>query len=217
MAFPFPAADDRHFRLRRISEEQFRHSAYFLFWPCLGLRYLLIENISAQQYFAVWTPLDDCIPFWEGFLIPYVLWYVLIVGVHLYLYLHDIVAFRRYSLYLIGAFSVSTAIFLLFPTCQNLRPEVLPRDNLLSRGVALLYRVDTNTNVCPSEHVIGAVAAFRASGWTPNLRKPWVTGVLGVTAFLAAIATVFLKQHSVVDVAAALLVCAVVEIFFKGK
>lgn len=216
MEFPSLAADYRNFRLNRINETQYKHTWYLLFWPCLGLRYILIERfVTAQRYFSVYAPLDDLIPFQEWFILPYLMWYALIVGMHLYLYLYDIAAFKHYSRYMITAFSLSTAIFLLFPTCQQLRPEVMPRDNLLSRAVAMLYCLDTNTNVCPSEHVIGAVAAFQASRRTPCLRRPGAAAVLGSAAFLSGIATVFLKQHSVVDVAAALVVCGAVEILFR--
>ena len=41
------------------------------------------------------------------------------------------------------------AVYIIFPNRQDLRPLVFPRDNLLTKGVALLYSVDTNTNVCP--------------------------------------------------------------------
>lgn len=209
MAFPNLAADYRNFRLSRINEDEFKHTWYLLFWPAYILRYILIERcVHPEQFIEVHAPLDDLIPFHEGFVIPYVIWYVLIFGMHLYTFLYDIDAFKHFSRYMIVAFSISTAIFLLFPTCQNLRPEVLPRDNVLSRVVELLYFVDTSTNVCPSEHVIGSVAVFLAARNTQSLRKPGITVVLAVVAFFTSIATVFLKQHSVVDVCVALPVCA---------
>lgn len=218
MALPTPAFDYRNFRLRRINEEQYKHLWYLLFWPCLGLRYVLIERfIIPQQYFEVHCALDDVIPFCEYFLIPYVMWYILIVGVHLYTMLYDVEAFKRYSKYLIVAFSFSTLTFLLIPTCQNLRPEVFPRDNFLTDVVKLLYTIDTNTNVCPSEHVIGSVAAFLAVCHTKSLRKPKVIGVFALVAFFTSIATVFLKQHSAVDVIAALPVCAAAYLLCYGK
>lgn len=210
MAFPIPAVDYRNFRLSRIREEEFKHVWYLLFWPAFALRYVLIERLlHPAQFTVVHVPLDDVIPFHEGFVIPYVMWYFLIIGMHLYTFLYDIDAFKRYSRYMIVAFSISTAIFLLFPTCQNLRPEVFPRDNVLSRAVAVLYCLDTSTNVCPSEHVIGSVGAFMASRYTESLRSPGITATLAAVAFFAGIATVFLKQHSVVDVGVALIVCAV--------
>lgn len=46
-------------------------------------------------------------------------------------------------------------IYLVFPTCQDLRPTQFARDNILTRFVAWFYNFDTNTNVCPSIHVLG--------------------------------------------------------------
>ena len=183
-------------------------SAYLLFWPVFGLRYLLIETCHPTGFYhPVHCPLDDRIPFLEGFLIPYFLWYFGMIGIHFCLYLRQDPAFRQYSRYLMVSMGISTAMFLLYPTCQNLRPQMFPRDNILTNLVQLLYRLDTNTNVCPSEHVIGSVGFFMATLYCVNFRH-CLPGI-ALLALLTAIATVFLKQHSVLDVLAAIPVCGV--------
>lgn len=201
MNYPFAPSEKRHF-------------LYLLFWPAFGLRYLLIEQYRPSGgYYPVSCPVDAWIPFLEGFIIPYFLWHVCIIGMHLWLCFQDVPAFRRYSHYLIVSMSISTAAFLLFPTCQNLRPDVFPRNNLLTKAVQLLYQMDTNTNVCPSEHVIGAVGFLLAALHSKKLRKSKSLIWVGLAAFLTAAATVFLKQHSVLDVAAAIPVCAAGYVF----
>lgn len=181
---------------------------WLLFWPVLVLRYVVLEQVLIRSdYHPIFSPIDDWIPFREEFLIPYVLWYFFFAGMHLYSFVADLQTFRAYSRYLAVSFFISTCVFLLYPTCQNLRPSEFPRDNLLTTGVALLYRLDTNTNVCPSEHVIGAVGAFLAVIHTKTIRSPWLIGFFEMLAILSALATVFLKQHSVIDVLAALPVC----------
>lgn len=188
--------------------EKRRRSLYLLFWPVFGLRYLLIENCHpAGQFHPVHCALDDRIPFLEIFIIPYAVWYLCIIGMHLWLFLRDDPAFRQYSRYLIVSMSISTLTFLLYPTCQNLRPETFPRENFLTDVVGLLYRVDTSTNVCPSEHVIGSAGFFLAALYSREGRRPGRIAAAAVTAFLTAIATVFLKQHSMVDVVVAIPVC----------
>ena len=188
------------------SFEKDNNGAYLLFWPIFCLRYLLIETCHpAAYYHPVHCILDDRIPFMEGFLIPYFLWYFCIMGIHLWLYLRGDPAFRQYSRYLMVSMSISTAAFLLYPTCQNLRPQVFPRDNGLTELIQLLYRMDTSTNVCPSEHVIGSIGFFLAAAYSADLRH-FLPGI-GLLAFLTASATVFLKQHSLVDVLAAVPVC----------
>ena len=187
MKLPAMAADYRNLKLSKIHQPEYRHILYLLFWPALVLRYILIER----------------------FLIPgqYHEEYLFIFGMHLYTCLYDIRAFKWYSKYLLVCFSLSTLTFLLFPTCQNLRPAAFPRNNFLTDIVGLLYALDTNTNVCPSEHVIGSIAAFLAARHTQSLRKPGLTITFSVVAFFTSIATVFLKQHSFVDLLAALHIC----------
>lgn len=186
-----------------------RDPAYFLFWPVFVLRYLLVENWNpAALYHPVRCAADDRIPFLELFLIPYVLWYICLAGVHIWLYRRRDPSFRMYTWYLMITMSISTAVFLLYPTCQELRLEVFPRDNLLTDAVKLLYRMDTNTNVCPSEHVIGSAGFFLAVCYAEGVgcRQKRLAAV---AAILTGSATVFLKQHSLVDVLAALPVCVI--------
>lgn len=218
MKLPVFAADYRNFRLQKIHQEEFRHLLFLLIWPAIVLRYVLLERfLIAGQYYDVHFALDSLIPFQEIFLIPYVIWYVFIIGVHLYTCLFDIEAFRWYSNYLLVSFTISTLTFLLFPTSQNLRPAVFPRDNLLTEMVKLLYSVDTNTNVCPSEHVIGSIAAFLAVRHTKSLQTTAATLTFAATAFLTSISTVFLKQHSIIDVIAAIPVCMIAGLICKEK
>lgn len=208
MHFPTPETDLRGFRLSRINEPEFRHFWWLLFWPAYLARYFLVENLNpAQSYHVIHCFLDDWIPFEEGFIVFYVSWYFLIVGVHLYTLLHDADTFRRYSKFLCIGMSISTVIFLVYPSGQELRPAVFPRDNVFSRIVGLLYSVDTPTNVFPSEHVLGAFAAVAAAAHTKGLGKPLPLTLLTVQAVLVCASTMFLKQHSVCDVLGALLLC----------
>ena len=70
-------------------------------------------------------------------------------------------------------------------------------------GGMLLY-----TNVCPSIHVIGSFAVYFAARDIRRFRaKGWRLGFLTM-AVLISLSTVFLKQHSVLDVLAGLAVCA---------
>ena len=179
---------------------------WLLFWPCYLLRYILLERyVPARGYVVIYSFLDEWIPFCEWFLIPYVLWYGLLIGTHLYLLFHDRKGFRMYSRFLTVATAIATGIFLLYPSCQQLRPEAFDRDNMLTALVGILYGLDTNTNVLPSEHVIGAVAVILAVTDLQGTGK-WLVVILSA---LSGIATVFLKQHSVLDVVAAVPVCAV--------
>ena len=216
--FPEPQIDLKNFHLKRMNEPQYRHMWFLLFWPIFVLRYLLIENINPTgTHYLIHCPLDDVIPFQELFLIPYALWYIGIIGMHLYTMVYDVPAFKKYTKFLIISMTTSTAIFILYPSYQQLRPSEFPRDNLLTDIVGLIYLIDTNTNIFPSEHAIGALAVFAASLHTKGLHSPVKTTVIGIITVLICLSTVFLKQHSILDVAAALPICIIAYIACYGK
>jgi len=186
------------------------HYLWLLFWPLYWLRYVLIEQLNpAAAYTPIHCPFDDLIPFCEWFLVPYILWMPFMVLLALYCLRTDRDSFIRYSKFLAIAMTISGVIFLLFPTCQELRPAVYPRDNLMTDLVRLLHRIDTNTNVLPSEHAVGAIAVVIAASSHPKLRRPRSLIPICMAMGLVCLSTVFLKQHSVLDLLAAVPVCAV--------
>ena len=69
--------------------------------------------------------------------------------------------------------------------------------------MARFYAFDTNTNVCPSIHVIGAVACLAAGWHSRRFGTPLWRAVFTVITVLICLSTVFLKQHSAPDVFAA--------------
>ena len=89
----------------------------------------------------------------------------------------------------------------------KLRPEAFVRNNLLTRFIELFYSFDTNTNVCPSLHVIGSVAAMFGLWDCKALQSVgWKIAATSI-AVCISLSTVFMKQHSIMDVLAALPVC----------
>ncbi len=204
-----PVVDYRRFRLNRLNTEEFCHLRLLLYWPVFGLLFLYAERfMSVSAYYPMHCALDDYIPFCEWFLIPYLFWFVFLVGMHVYTLLYDVNAFRRMMQFIILTYSAALVLFFLFPTCQHLRPSVFPRDNAFTRFIAGFYTFDTNTNVCPSLHVVGSLAVLFASWDSERFRSVGWRTAFGLSALLISISTVFMKQHSVIDLAAAVLVCA---------
>lgn len=206
-----PVVDYRQFRLHRLNDPQFSHLKLLFGWVGYFTLYFLTEAfIPAENCYVVHSPLDDLIPFCELFLLPYFLWYGLVAGSLLYFALYNVENFKRLQTFIIVTQVVAMAIYILFPTRQDLRPEVFPRDNLLTRGVEMLYTLDTNTNVCPSLHV--AYSLGIASVWLKekDASRAWKTFVV-IFVILVCLSTVFLKQHSAVDFFAAIPVCLLAE------
>lgn len=197
-----PLIDYRQFRLSRLNAPQFRHLKLLLFWPIFSLVFCYLENYRPTVYYApMRCALDHWIPFCKWFVIPYAFWFLFVGGMLLYTLFYNIPAFRRMMWFIILTYSFALVTYLLFPNCQHLRPTLLGGD-LLTRFTAKLYAADTNTNVCPSIHVIGSFAVYFAARDIRRFRaKGWRLGFLTM-AVLISLSTVFLKQHSVLDVLA---------------
>lgn len=181
---------------------------YGLFIPCFLICFFTVERLvpADADYWVSYLPLDDHIPFLEIFVIPYCLWYPLLLFTGLALMLTDVPEFKKYMQFLIFGFGFSLLICLIFPNGQDLRPLPFERDNFFTWLLGLLYAADTNTNVLPSMHVVGCVAvscaAFRTRAWLRRWRGP-----LLVLSVLISLSTAFVKQHSVLDIFAGLAVC----------
>ena len=92
----------------------------------------------------------------------------------------------------------------VFPNGLNLRPEVFTRDNFCIELVKRIYQTDTPTNVLPSLHVYNSICCYIAISYCEKLQHSRLIqkGSL-VLSILIILSTMFLKQHSVVDVVAA--------------
>ena len=208
MKLKSPVVDYRELRLHDLNSERFCHLKLLLYWPVFGLLFLFVERFyPVEQYHTVYCSLDDKIPFCEFFLIPYLFWFVFLVGIHLYTLLYDIEAFRGLMKYIMLTYTAVIVIYLIFPTCQQLRPASFARNNLFTRFLTGFYAFDTNTNVCPSLHVIGSLAVMHTAWNCKGLQSRGWKIAFGVTALLICLSTMFLKQHSVIDVVAALPFC----------
>ncbi len=212
-----PVVDYSTFRLSKLREPQFSHLLLLLGWVVYFVLYFLTENlIPAEKCFPVHSFFDDIIPFCEVFVIPYVFWYVLIVISLVYFALYNTKSFSNLSKYIMITQFVAMAIYIIFPTRQDLRPVVFPRDNFLTDCVAFLYRMDTNTGVCPSLHV--AYSLGIASVWLKEKdANKWWKAFVVVAVILICLSTMFIKQHSAADFFAALPVCLLAEILVFGK
>lgn len=214
-----PVVDYRKLRLSNLRSPEYAHLLLLLGWVGYFILYMLTENlIPPERCYPVHCALDDIVPFCELFIIPYVLWYLLIVVSLLYFGLYNVQGFRNLQTYIIITQVVAMTVYILFPNRQDLRPEVFPRDNILTRLIGLIYSVDTNTGVCPSLHVAYSLGIL--STWLREKSAPkWWKAFVCVLVFLICISVAFVKQHSVVDIFAAIPVCLLAEylVFFRKK
>ncbi len=207
----------RDFNFKNIIVPKYRHLFLILFWPMYLSLFILTEKYVTPIY-DIYCPLDDLIPFCEFFVIPYVLWYALLAFVSLYTLFFDIPSFKKLYLFLSITCAITFSIYIIFPNMQNLRPTEFARDNIFVDIMKNLYSIDTNTNVCPSIHVIFSLGMLFAMWNSKHFSSSWWHIVELITAISICLATVFLKQHSVIDIFAGVALSIVVWYFIaKNK
>lgn len=214
-----PVVDYRGLRPNNLTSPEYRHLLLLSGWLVYFALYFLTENlIPAEKCTPVHCYLDDVIPFCEAFVIPYVGWYALIVVSLLYFLLYHVESFKNLQTYIIITQVVAMVIYILFPSRQDLRPLVFPRDNFLTDIMGLIYAADTNTGVCPSLHVAYSIGI--ASTWLRerSVARP-LRACITVFCALVCLSVAFVKQHSVVDIFAAVPVCLLAEwlVFIRPK
>ena len=124
--------------------------------------------------------------------------------------------FKNLMKFIIVTQVVAMAIYIIFPNRQDLRPEMVPRDNIFTDLLGVIYSFDTSTNVCPSLHVAYSVGI--ASTWLKEKgATKWTKIFVTVFCFFVCISVAFVKQHSVVDIFAAIPVCVLAEWITFGK
>ncbi len=205
------------FRLSRLREPKFSHLLLLSGWIVYFSLYFITENlIPYARCHVIHCALDDVIPFCEWFVLVYTFWFLLVAGSLLYFLLFNVDGFRRLSIYIMITQAVAMLCYILYPSIQLLRPDSMPRDNFLTRVIAFIYSFDTPTGVCPSLHVAYSVGI--ASVWCKEtyIRLRWKI-VMVLLVILITLSTFFIKQHSVVDAAAAIPVCLLAEAVVHGK
>lgn len=183
--------------------KKYCHALAILYLPFYMICFFALEQKNTTEYYVVESVLDSYIPFCEWFIIPYYLWFAYIAVSLVYFFFTSKREFTRYCIFLFVGMTICLGIYYFWPNGQNLRPDLstLGRENIFTRILAGLYSTDTHTNVCPSIHTFNSVGACIAVYKSKALKnKFWIrTGALILTISIC-LSTVFLKQHSILDV-----------------
>ncbi len=201
----------------KLNVQEYKHVFWLIFWPIFGIIFYYLELFYPADFQPVYCKLDDLIPFNEFFYIPYVYWFLYLIGTIAYTFFFDVDNFKRMMKFVILTYSAATVIYFLFPTSQELRPVDFPRDNIFTDLVAAFYDFDTNTNVCPSLHVVGTLAALSARLHTQRYKVVGWRIFNIISAVFICFSTVFMKQHSIIDLFAALPWCVLSYVLFFRK
>lgn len=183
----------------------------FIYMPCFI--YLEKHITDIEDFHSIHCALDDYIPFNEFFIIPYYSWFLFMaIGIGYFFFANQGECVRMGAALIIGM-SVAIATYFIYPSgLVNFRPEFYERDNICVELVKMLHKVDTPTNVLPSLHVYNTlvieIAIFESKTFGNKKKLIRILAVIWGIAICAS--TVFLKQHSVWDVVAALVLIAII-------
>lgn len=187
--------------------------AYTLF---IGLALLVwfrvLEHVVTVPKYNLHVPLDDKIPFISWFSVPYLLWFPYIGVVMAYFFLRSGKDFMKASAFLYIGMSVCYIVYMIWPNGQDLRPE-LTGGGVGNWIVSTIYAGDTPYNCFPSIHVINSIGIHTAVAHYDGFKYPkLVKGASFVMMLSICLATVFIKQHSIIDVVAGAAVSAVLYV-----
>ena len=191
--------------------KKYKHVILIAYMPIYIIWFLWLEKRDSIDHYIIHCFVDDWIPFNELFIIPYLLWfgYVAVILVFLFFQTRHLEDFYRCAATLMLGMTTCLVIYTLLPNAQPLRPAAFPRNNFLIQLIDNLYQSDTPTNVCPSIHVYNSLAIHIAMVKSHYFRNRTVWKLVSLVFCTSiCLSTMFLKQHSFIDVVCAVLLYA---------
>ncbi|MBU1704688.1 MAG: phosphatase PAP2 family protein [Nanoarchaeota archaeon] len=170
---------------------------FILFILQITVVYKLIQ-IYFSQGIIFKTVLDDKIPFIPEFVIPYLL-FIIVLSLPFILTLKNKKDFLAISRLFLIVSAVCNLTYIFFQT-TIIRPEIIS-STIFDRLVLFVYSIDSPLNLFPSEHVTFSVLSTLCL-FKINRKLAYI--ILPFTA-LIVISTLFIKQHHIPDVLAGLM------------
>ena len=173
--------------MNRVKKElpKYKHAWPLLYFFIYLPWFLILEQKITPDYAGlhiIHCPLDDMIPFCEWFVIPYLIWFLYIPAVFLFLFYHSKKEFYRMCAYEFTGMTIALIVYTVFPNGLNLRLTDIGR---------------------PSIHVFATISAHLCLVKSKHMQKlnsrKRIKKVSWVLTVLICLSTVFLKQHSVID------------------
>lgn len=186
--------------MRKI-KENFRALCWLVSIPIVNVFYALLNNPSRGAFNLV-TAIDDKIPFVEFFIIPYMCWYVFIIGTMIYLCINDRKTYYKTLLCINLGLIICYIVYFVFQTTVP-RPPVTGND-IASKITAYVYSTDGPYNCFPSIHVLTSYLMVRAivASKSRNIKNISIVVICSVVIILS---TLFVKQHVIADILSGML------------
>lgn len=173
---------------------------FYMIW------FTILERLPRTRFFDLSSELDTYIPFIVEFIIPYLSWFLFQAVWVVFVFFVDRKTYEQLTTMLMIGMTVFLVVSTFLPTKISLRPYYIESRGICAFLVRRLWAVDTPTNVWPSIHVFNTTALMMTlfTSQHPLLRKNAVRIPVVFWCGMIVLSTMFLKQHSVGDVLAAL-------------
>ena len=194
----------------------YRHALWFLLYSAFYMTaFSAVEKAGHVHYHVIHTWLDEQIPFCRFFVVPYFLWFGFIGAAVTWFVMCCKNKDEYYKLItmLMMGMTIFIVVSVVYPNRLDLRPAQVEGNDIFAILCRYLYRTDTPTNVLPSIHVYNSMAVCYAVNANETLRrKKWVIAGTDVLTLLIVLSTMFLKQHSVIDVTTGMVMSVVLQV-----
>ena len=190
-----------------VKEQNLSQIVPFLLYLVFYLAWFtILERMPRTRFFDLSTELDTYIPFVVEFIIPYLSWFLFQAVWVVFVFFVDRKTYEQLTTMLMIGMTVFLVVSTFLPTKISLRPYYIESRGICAFLVRRLWAVDTPTNVWPSIHVFNTTALMMTlfTSDHPLLKKRAVRIPVVFWCGMIILSTMFLKQHSVGDVLAAL-------------
>lgn len=193
--------------------DKIKIKALDLYWliiiPIININYLL-ASVLTQKGHDLTIKLDNIIPFSSIFIIPYVYWYVYIILGFIFILVNSRKNYMRAFISFFIGMCTCYLVYYLYPT-EITRP-IIQNNNILNYLVNIIYLADKPVNCFPSLHVLTTYFIMRYTKYKDSKKNFYYTQIIGILIILS---TLFIKQHFVMDVIGAIILCEVIILLVK--
>ena len=179
--------------------------------------FYLVRYIKVEKYYYPSISLDFKIPYIKFFVVPYLSWLIWIPFIWLYTLFHNKKLFKKISYMLMISMTLYLILSFVCPTALSLRPTILDRNDIWCRLTLFLYSLSPETYVFPSLHVFHSLVIFYAifQGKGKLVEYIWFKIFGFIWTILICLSTMFVKQHSIIDVIGGTILFITIMICFK--
>ena len=183
----------------KILNKRYGHFFLLIIFVFLILWFEYLKKTIVPVH-IMYSTIDSLIPFIKEFIIPYFFWFIYMAIGFLYFGLVSKKEYYRLLEFICLSMCVGYIIFILYPNGQFARPVVTGKD-IFSNMIIFLYSTCETNNVFPSLHVCNAIGVHLSVIYSDKLKnKQFVKVVSFILLILICASTVFVKQHSIIDV-----------------